>query len=216
LPTEAAASVILYIRSGARIVMQRTRGTNDIRQTLRTGEWKPGPVMNVVCTTMKWAGTTGLTVVAASLVLSPLLRKPETPPDTRQTLWQSNGYMQSLASAGGWRESSDRQNMEAAQRNHTYETMKREWARFGGVPDVVAWQTPEGRAAVRAANDMARRQTIGIYDKIKYVWIGLMAFTIPYLVYRSNRRNYLLSRQCHSARLDENTARSAEARGNVL
>jgi hypothetical protein len=43
------------------------------------------------------------------------------------------------------------QQMAAAETNHTYAQMQKYWAPAGGVPDLVAWQTPEGRAAAMAA-----------------------------------------------------------------
>ncbi len=65
----------------------------------------------------------------------------------------------------------DQERLAEAERDHTYDQMKRYWAQQGGVPDILAWQTPEGRAEIMAARK-AEADSLNNYSTLKEAIIG--------------------------------------------
>jgi hypothetical protein len=76
----------------------------------------------------------------------------------------------------------EEQQLAQAEKDHTYDQMKRYWAQQGGVPDILAWQTPEGRAEIMAARK-AEADSLNKYNTQKEAVIGgLLGFGAMSLV----------------------------------
>jgi len=59
------------------------------------------------------------------------------------------------------------------EQNGTYRSLQSEWAFAGGVPDVVAWQTPDGRAAI-----MVNREVVSARHDTKHPVGRALFFTV--------------------------------------
>jgi hypothetical protein len=122
------------------------------------------------------AGSIKRNIATATIILTSLLRASAFDP---------------LQGAFEAREALDKTTMIKAEQEGTYTRQNAEWAQFGGVPDVVAWQTPEGRADCMAAKreaDQGELAFVELGNELDYAWVGGAAFLLGYSVYRRVRK----------------------------
>ena len=93
----------------------------------------------------------------------------------------SNGAFDPKVVEGAYWDRHDKEQLDAAKRNHAYEQMKKDWP--SGVPDGLAWGTPEGRNEVMASRVVERepirnKEILGevVLGIIATIWVGMAAY----------------------------------------